>query len=288
MSSEPSAAGSPWSAHEVELVVADYFAMLRAELLGEKYVKADHRRRLMPLLNSRSRPSVEWKYENVSAVLIEMGYPYIDGYKPARNYQALLAGGVESFLATHPGFFGELAAGPTLNPAEAPRIIRLDQLFEEPPETIRAPVAAEEPWNARRQRRIDFVRRDAENRRLGKLGEEFVLHVESERLKQAGRDDLARRVEWVAETSGDGVGFDVLSFDERDSSERFIEVKTTGLGKFFPFYVTSNEVRCSEACSERFRLFRVFEFSKAPRLYVLRGALSTVCHLEPTQYRATI
>ena len=84
MSSDSSgAAGSPWSAHEVELVVADYFAMLRAELLGEKYVKADHRRRLEPLLDGRSSKSVEWKCENVSAVLIELGYPYIDGYKPS-------------------------------------------------------------------------------------------------------------------------------------------------------------------------------------------------------------
>ena len=58
-------------------------------------------------------------------------------------------------------------------------------------------------------------------------------------------------------TCGDGVGFDVLSFDEADDSERFIEVKTTGLGKHFPFYVTANEVRCSEDCPDRFRLYRV-------------------------------
>lgn len=76
--------------------------------------------------------------------------------------------------------------------------------------------------------------------------------------------------------------------DEHNESERFIEVKTTGLGKFFPFYVTSNEVRCSEACSDRFQLFRVFDFSKAPRVYVLSGAISQVCRLEPIQFRAII
>ncbi len=79
------------------------------------------------------------------------------------------------------------------------------------------------------------------------------------------------------------MGFDVLWFDEQDASERFSEVKTTGLGKFFPFCVTPNEVRCSAACSKRYRLFRVFEFAKVPRMYVLSGALSTVCHREPTQ-----
>ena len=49
-----------------------------------------------------------------------------------------------------------------------------------------------------------------------------------------GGDDLAAKVEWVAETCGDGLGFDVLSFDEADDSERFIEVKTTGLGQALP------------------------------------------------------
>ena len=60
-----------------------------------------------------------------------------------------------------------------------------------------------------------------------------------------GRDDLASRVQWVSQTIGDGLGFDILSFDEADDSRRMLEVKATGLGKFFPFYVIANEVRCS-------------------------------------------
>ena len=44
----------------------------------------------------------------------------------------------------------------------------------------------------------------------------------------------------VALTCGDGLGFDILSFDEVDDSEQLLEVKTTGLGKHFPFYVTEN------------------------------------------------
>ncbi|HUR47928.1 MAG TPA: hypothetical protein VMY88_00155 [Acidimicrobiales bacterium] len=41
---------------------------------------------------------------------------------------------------------------------------------------------------------------------------------------------------------GDGLGVDRLSFDNRDGSEK---LTATGLGKFFPFYVTGTEVRCS-------------------------------------------
>jgi len=73
---------SNWSESEVEAAVADYFDMLRSELTGQKYNKTAHRRALMEQLNNRSDGSVELKHQNISAVLIEMGIPYIDGYKP--------------------------------------------------------------------------------------------------------------------------------------------------------------------------------------------------------------
>ena len=76
----------------------------------------------------------------------------------------------------------------------------------------------------------------------------------------------------VSDTRGDGLGFDVLSFDEADESERMIEVKTTIQGKYFPFFVTSNEVRCSVAMAEQYHLYRLFRFTQRPRLYVLHGA----------------
>jgi hypothetical protein len=80
----------------------------------------------------------------------------------------------------------------------------------------------------------------------------------------------------------------VLSFDENDGCERFIEVKTTGLGKHFPFYMTATEVRCSEDCPERFRLYRVFAFSRDPRVYVVSGDLSRELRLELIAYRASV
>jgi hypothetical protein len=84
--------GQPWSRDEVDLIVADYFLMLRAELAGKPYSKAEHNRTLRPLLDNRSKSSIEFKHQNISAVLVGMGLPYIDGYKPAKNYQKLAVG----------------------------------------------------------------------------------------------------------------------------------------------------------------------------------------------------
>ena len=288
---KPAERGQPWASGEVDLIVADYFLMLRAELAGEPYSKAEHNRSLQPLLDGRSKSSVEFKHQNISAVLVGLGMPYIDGYKPARNYQrAVLPQAVEDYLIRHLDFFDSLADGAILRPVVAPRIVErsVEDIFEERPDRIIVPSSDGKPWLSRKGKKIDFARRDAMNRQLGQLGEEFALEVEKKRLLVFGRDDLAAKVEWVAVTCGDGVGFDVLSFDEGNETERFIEVKTTGLGKHFPFYVTANEVRCSEDCPEKFRLYRVFDFSREPRVFVVGGSLSRECQLEAVEYRASV
>lgn len=276
-----------WTDQEVRLIVADYFAMLEAELNGETYRKSEHRKALIPQLAGRSDGSVEFKHQNISAVLVEMGLPYVEGYKPRGNYQGLLATEVETFLDQHAGFLDQLAAAPTLNPVSVPSVSPdLTQIIVDPPEKIIAPTRTDKPWLSRKGQKIDFAEKDAANRRLAKLGEEFVFNLERHRLKEEGRDDLALRVQWVSQSIGDGLGFDILSFDEADDSERMLEVKATGLGKFFPFYVTVNEVRCSDDIPSQYHLFRVFNMGRETQIYILHGSLKVLCELEPVLFRA--
>ena len=287
---EEKPAHKDWTEQEVGLIVTDYFDMLEAELMGKPFKKSDHRKTLAPKLLSRSEGSIEFKHQNVSGVLVELGLPYIEGYKPRSNYQGILAKEVESFLDSHPGFLDKLAAAPTLNPVQNVQISapNFDQIIEDPPEKTIAPKTTSKPWLSRKVRKIDFAERDAANRQLGKLGEQFVFDLERYRLTTAGRDDLAQKVIWASRDIGDGLGFDIISFDDADDSERKLEVKTTGLGKFFPFYVTSNEVRCSEDIPNEYHLFRVFDFGRDPRLYILHGSLRELCQLDPVMYRAVI
>ena len=76
-----------WSEDEVRAIVEDYFDMLKLELSLQSYNKADRNRRLRERLDERSRGSVEFKHQNISAVLVKMGIPYIEGYKPKDNFQ---------------------------------------------------------------------------------------------------------------------------------------------------------------------------------------------------------
>jgi hypothetical protein len=289
-SEEEKPAPRDWSEQEVRLIVADYFDMLEAELLGKSFKKSDHRKELAPKLQDRSEGSIEFKHQNISAVLVELGLPYIGGYKPRSNYQAILATEVDRFLDQHTDFLDKLASTPTLDPGQGVELSEPDlaTIIEDPPETIIAPATTSKPWLSRKVRRMDFAERDAANRHLAKLGEQFVFDLERYRLKTAGRDDLAQRVLWASKDIGDGLGFDILSFDDADDTERMVEVKTTGLGKFFPFYVTGNEVCCSEDIPQKYHLFRVFDFGKEPRLYILHGSLRELCRLDPVLYRAVI
>jgi len=78
--------GTVWSDQELDLIVADYFAMLVKELARAPYVKAHHNALLMQQ-TGRTHRSVEFKHQNISAVLKELGLPWVAGYKPKRNYQ---------------------------------------------------------------------------------------------------------------------------------------------------------------------------------------------------------
>ena len=281
---------SEWSQNEIRLIVADYFRMLESELLGTSYSKSDHRKALRPKLSGRSETSIECQHHNVSGVLVSMGLPYIEGYKPTSNCPSIFATEVELFLDEQPDFWQQMALAQTLNPTQPKLIVQpnFEELIEAPPERIIRPTTTSKPWLSRKVRKIDFAERDARNRQMAKLSEQFVCDLEKYRLKMAGRDDLAQRVVWASQDIGDGLGFDILSFDETDDSERMLEVKATGLGKFFPFYVTANELRCSADIPDQFQLFRVFDFGRSPRLYILHGSLSELCQLEPVLYRAAI
>jgi len=119
----------PWSRIEDEAIVSDYFDMFERELRGDPYSKTEHRRRLQKLLDDRTDGSIEYKHQNISAVLIELGQPYIDGYKPQRNYQELLFDVVADRLTSATSLL-RLIGEQALQDAEVPAVERFVLNFE--------------------------------------------------------------------------------------------------------------------------------------------------------------
>lgn len=279
------AVDEPWSREEVEATVADYFHMLTMELAGQSYVKAVRHRQLRARLDGRSEKAVERKHRNISAVLVELGCPYIAGYRPAFNYQALLFDVVEDRVLAD-ALFDQAARSAVEQPAIAPADVDFSSIVVPTPipDCVKEPRA---PTYARRGVLRDYLGREAANRALGAAGELLVVEYEQHRLWDAGKKRLSNRVEHVANTKGDGLGYDVLSFDE-NGAERFIEVKTTAFGDLTPFFITRNEVRFSEEERDHFHLYRLFAFRREPRMFQMRGAVEDFCRLDAVSYLARL
>lgn len=135
--------------------------------------------------------------------------------------------------------------------------------------------------------KTDFAARDARNRALGEAGEEFIYLYERQRLIQADRADLAEKVTWASRDIGDGLGYDIISF-EPSGEEIYLEVKTTTGGEGTPFYVSNNEVVVSAEKSSAYKLVRLYKFPVQPKFFVLSGDLKTSLNLVASSYRASL
>lgn len=278
--------GDDWVREEVELIVADYLAMLQQELAGQTYNKAAHRRQLQERLPARSDGSIEFKHANISAVLLELGYPYIRGYLPRSNFQRDLLVETVRHQITRSRQLDELTLSAVERPAVAAEVTDFARVLRTAPKAEIAALAEASPAYLRAPVQRDYFAREAQNRSLGEAGERFALNFERWRLVQQGAGQLAEKVQHVSVTEGDGLGYDIQSF-EADGRKRFIEVKTTGFGERTPFFVSANETRFARDHRDTYRLYRLFDFRSAPRLFELAGAIEQHCLLDPVTYRAS-
>jgi hypothetical protein len=270
-----------WSIKEAELIVADYFNMLTLELSEKEYSKAEHRRNLFPFLNNRSEGSIEFKHQNISAVLINFGQPYIKGYLPRYNYQKILEEFVAKYLSNNLGIekkfkqFAEKDVHVKLN-------VDYENLIIEPP--VLSQVAEPSPIYHRSPIKVNYLEREQSNNKLGKTGENLVLNYEKWVLVKNGNDKLAEQVRWISKEEGDGAGFDILS-KNNNGTDKYIEVKTTKLSKETPFFFSRNELMFSQQHIKDFHLFRLFNFENDAKMFIKTGGLDTICHSFPVSYK---
>jgi hypothetical protein len=271
-----------WTDEENDLIVADYFAMLVNDVSGVLYSKADHRRRLVPRLRNRSEGSVEFKHQNISAVLKGLGEDWIMGYKPAFNFQLSLVDAVVRWLDLHP-IWRPVAYSP--NPSSG--LYEAPPLWIGPPPTqSNGPAPQELEQMLHIARKFDVAGRDEKNRALGRAGEERVLAHERSSLTLAGRDDLAKAVRWVADEDGDGAGYDIASFNP-DGSPRLIEVKTTNGWERTPFYISRNELAVADERRAEWSLIRLWNFTREPKAFELHPPLEAHLSLTATTFQAS-
>ncbi len=88
-----------WSEVEIQAAVDAYLSMLSREQNGQAINKAHENRVLREgALAGRTKGSVEFRMQNISTVLVELGRDRIEGYKPAKNVGANVAKSIREAL----------------------------------------------------------------------------------------------------------------------------------------------------------------------------------------------
>jgi len=131
---------------------------------------------------------------------------------------------------------------------------------------------------------IDHVENESEREWLGKTGEDLVMEYEREITKSY---NVKGEVIHASKAYGDGLGYDILSYD-KEGNPKYIEVKTTRGNCHAPFYITATELLCSKQFGSSFYLYRLFNYNSLTHsadFYDRAGSLAIFCN-NPILYKA--
>lgn len=134
------------------------------------------------------------------------------------------------------------------------------------------------------KKKMDWGRR----KRTGDRGEVLVVELEKRRLIEAGRKDLADKIDHIAQRD-DSAGFDISSFD-KNGKQRPIEVKATESANLTQgFFISDNELQKAKTLPN-YHVYVVFSaLSSSPKILPLKKPDFTGKEfiLHAASYRAT-
>jgi hypothetical protein len=134
--------------------------------------------------------------------------------------------------------------------------------------------------------KINWQELSARAAEVGLRGELLVVEIEKNYLSLQGRVDLADKIKHVSVDSGDGAGYDILSFFP-DGRYKFIEVKSTMKDASERFFLSRRELEFLRDNPNSAFLYRVVLQAEGYHLSVFSGAsLDATCNLVPTHYHA--
>lgn len=173
---------------------------------------------------------------------------------------------------------------------------KLDKQSISEPEIIKEKEVSVNELNTKAENKPNFTPRitnhtqnNAENKRIGDLGEIWILKHEKEFLIKNGKTKLAEKVNHSAKNEGDGLGYDILSYD-LNGEKKYIEVKTTKGGKNTTFFVSRNELERSIIEKENYFVYRVYEYNEETekgKILKINGDLTRICEV-PINYKVNL
>jgi hypothetical protein len=120
-------------------------------------------------------------------------------------------------------------------------------------------------------------RQSKKSDKVGKTGEQVVVQFERQRLRDAGRTDLAEKVIWHRDSTNRTPGWDVTSF-EVSGDYRFIEVKSTEGAEIRDVELTPNEwIQAQQhSVNNQYFLYLVANVFRRPEIQIVSNPASYV------------
>lgn len=136
-----------------------------------------------------------------------------------------------------------------------------------------------------------WIKREKSRVKNGNLAEGLVFVAEKLKLKELNREELSRKVKWISRDSGDGYGYDILSYELDENGkekEIHIEVKSTA-NLNDDFLMSANELKYARENRDTYRLYRVAKIkSNSPVCKVIKVDLDELFKFDPNEYRVSL
>jgi len=137
-------------------------------------------------------------------------------------------------------------------------------------------------------KKVDFESLNKTKKTRGTFGEVLVFNDEVTKIASLGLECV---VDHVSLTQGDGLGYDILSFNEK-GEEVFIEVKTTTQNKIDGFYLTPKELQVALDNENNYKLYRVYHLDIKAGTYSVEifdgKEIESLFDLTPVSYVASL
>lgn len=279
---ESDAGTGNWPEWEIEALVQAYFAHL------SKSPEADSQQVLssLPPAISRSDEEIASGLGMISSTLADNGMPILEAFPATAHEVPAIERAVIRYVDGDDDLLALVEKSKAMPSSDFDfQFSWSEDLVSNPPSRREAPEVKIPDSIASRPTKIDFLASNRRNQKLGEAGERWVVEFEKERLRREERHDLADKVFWVSKEVGDGLGYDIQSFDA-EGEPIYIEVKTTTHGPRTAFLISRNEVERSREHESAYRLYRVFGFPANPRVFILGGPITDHCSLQVESYRA--
>ncbi|MCG8436311.1 MAG: DUF3883 domain-containing protein [Gammaproteobacteria bacterium] len=255
-------------------LVTSYFEILQKDITDQVSKKMQIAKENEEKLQSITDEERKQYYQQISALLMEIGMPFLDEYRPINGSSSALELALKHFLEKNLKAISAMRKVSMHNDKAVPDELEDSKMhWVAPPKPLDYRINGMPKALAALHADFDFRAHEYQDTSLYKDAVKFAFAYEKRRLQEVGMKNAASEIERVDDALRELTGYDIASYND-DGSERHILVKPTYYGLYFPFYLTTAELEFAKQSKGDLFIYRIVNFATTRKLFVMREGLS--------------